>query len=153
MDKMLYWRVVNDPGFAARVVDYISRGVVSHVEFIVENGTQTIGARADGGVRYRPINYKTFDLDLRFQAPCTDAQYAAGMTFLTAQLGKPYDFVDIAAIGLNRNWHDPNAWICSELWAATLEQAGMLGPLDSNINLFTPQDSLIVSSAMWPARK
>jgi uncharacterized protein YycO len=145
----LEWRCVADDSIVGHMIEFVSRGVVTHVEFVTDGGANTIGARADGGVQVRPINYKKFEVDLRFSADCTDGQYAAAMGFLRAQVGKPYDFMDIAAIVADRDWRDPSRWICSELWAATMERAGLIGRLDSSINSFTPQDSLIVSCAMF----
>ena len=145
----LEWRCVGDDDLVGNAIKFVSRGIVTHVEFITDNGANTIGARANGGVQVRPINYKKFSKEFRFLAACTDEQYQAAMSFLKAQIGKPYDFVDIAAIAANRDWHDPSRWICSELWAATMEQAGIIGLLNSSINSFTPQDALIVSCAMF----
>jgi hypothetical protein len=126
-------------------IKFISRGAVSHVEFLVDG--KSIGAHLEGGVAIRDIN--GYPLDIRFQATCTDLQYAAAMAFLRAQIGKPYDLLDIAGIMCARDWHDPARWICSELWAATLEMGSIMGSIDSSITLFTPQDALVVSSAMF----
>jgi uncharacterized protein YycO len=146
---VLTWRCVADDSIVGEAIKFVSRGAVTHVEFVIKDGSYTIGARADGGVQARPINYAKFNLDLRFQTQCTDEQYNAAMDFLDEQIGKPYDFIDIAAIAIDRNWRDPAKWICSELWAATMEQAGLIGKMHSSINLFTPQDSLIVSCATF----
>jgi uncharacterized protein YycO len=149
MAKSLCWRVVGADDFISRSIKFISRGPVSHVEFLVDGGANTIGAHADGGVQIRPIGYAKYSVDLRFEATCSDQQYAKASAFLQAQIGKPYDLIDIAAILANRNWRDPNRWICSELWAAVLEEAELIGKINSSINLFTPEDSLVVSSAMF----
>lgn len=147
MAKILEWRVVSAKDAVSELIRFVSRGLVSHIEFVF--GDQSLGAHADGGVQRRPLN--AYPVDFRFTAELSDEQYAAVVAFLDAQIGKPYDFADIAEIVVDRNWHDPSRWICSELWAAALEAGAVIGKLDSSINLFTPEDGLIVSCAMFKA--
>ena len=146
----LKWRIVSDHDPVSGIVRFVSRGIVSHVGFLTDDELFEIGARADGGVAVRPINYCNFPVQFHYAAPCTDDQYEKAQNFLHAQVGKPYNFEDILGILVNRDWRENDSWICSELWAATLEQAGLIGKLASSICLFTPQDALILSSAMWP---
>jgi len=141
----LEWRCVSADDAVSELIRFVSRGRVSHIEFVF--GAVSLGAHADGGVARRPLN--NYPVDLRYQAVCTDEQYAAAMAFLEAQIGKPYDFADIADIVADRDWHDPSRWICSELWIAALEAAKIVGAIDGSINLFTPEDGLIVSGAMF----
>ena len=146
------WRCVGADDAEAAVIKLVSRGTVSHVEFIIgDDGLHTLGARADGGVAIRPINYAVFQIDLRFQTECSQDQYDKLTAFLGAQLGKPYNYIDLLAILANRDWRNTSSWICSELWAAALEASGLIGKLDASINLFTPEEALIVSSAMFTA--
>ena len=147
--KTLVWRLVDDDDIGGNIIHFVERGNVSHVEFISPDGHLAIGARLKGGVLARDINYKKFSCDLRFHATCGDEQYASTMRFLNAQLGKPYDFREIIGIGLNRNWRETDSWICSELWAATMEAGNLIGQIASSINLITPQDCLLLSSAMF----
>ena len=143
--KTLRWRCVNKEGLIEAGIGFVSRGVVSHVEFLIDG--KTIGARSDGGVQVRDINHYT--TDYRFKADCTDEQYDTAVAFLMAQVGKPYDFLDILGIMADRDWHDPNRWICSELWAAVMEAGGIIKKLESAIQHVTPQDTLFISSAMF----
>jgi uncharacterized protein YycO len=147
MSKILQWRLVTADDVVSDCIRFISRGQVSHVEFITLDGTQTIGAHLDGGVAIRTL--EKCSVDYRFQAQCTDEQYADATDFLFRQIGKPYDLTNIAGILLNRDWHNNSSWICSELWAATLEAGKLIGELGTTINAFTPNDSLIVSLAMF----
>lgn len=143
--KTLRWRCVNSKGFVQNAISFISRGVVCHVEFLVDG--KAIGAHADGGVQVRDIDH--YDADYRFRADCTDEQYQKAIDFLQEQIGKPYDFLDIVGIMASRNWHDETKWICSELWAATMEASGLIHHIEGGISLVTPQDTLILSSAMF----
>ena len=147
---LLKWRIVSDCDPVSGIIRFVTRGIVSHVEFLFDDELGTIGARADGGVKIRPVDYCHFPVDFRFRVPCTDDQYNKAHNFLRAQLGKPYNFEDILGILVNRDWRESDSWICSELWAATMEEAGLIGRLASSICMITPQDTLILSSAMWP---
>lgn len=148
----LKWRLVTECDPIAGAIRFITRGIVSHVGFLTDDEQFEIGARADGGVQKRPVNYCAFSVDLRYSASCTDEQYEKAQNFLHAQIGKPYNFEDILSILTNRDWREDDSWICSELWAATMEEAGLIGHIASSICFFTPQDALILSSAMWPQK-
>lgn len=41
-----------------------------------------------------------------------------------SQIGKPYDYLGVLGLGLHRDWHDDDAWWCSELVAWAIEQTG-----------------------------
>ena len=142
--KTLEWRCVNGGGFVRRSIDFVSRGTVCHVEFLVDG--QTLGARADGGVKYRPID--PFPVDFRFKAELPDEQWQKVMDFLSAQIGKPYDYSAIMGILLNHDWENEGSWYCSELWAAALQAGQVIGPFPKAVKNVTPQDALLISFAM-----
>ena len=145
----LKWRFVAETDPVSGLIQYVERGVVSHVGFLTDDEQFEVGARALGGVAKRPADYEKFALDIRFRVPVTDAKYAQAWDFLNAQIGKPYDFANVLGILFNQDWTNQKAWMCSRLWVATLETIGLIGKMDSNVSFFTPQDGLIVSSAMW----
>lgn len=147
--QILKWRLVDDTDISSNIIRFVEKGSVSHVEFISLDGLFAIGARLDGGVAKRPLNYKKFNIDLRYEAVLGDADYFNTLRFLNAQLGKPYDLYDIIGIGLNRDWRAPDSWICSELWAATLEVGNVIRKIAAPVGLITPQDALILSSAAF----
>jgi len=150
MSYFVQWRVVADNDPIGEAIKFVSRGQATHVEFCVDDWTQTIGARAMGGVQIRPINYAKFQAEWRFQVEVSEEQLNNGMKWLHAQIGKPYDFLNIAAIALDRNWDDPNKWICSKLWVEGMVAFGLLNPLDHRVvNWFTPEDSLLISLAVF----
>jgi hypothetical protein len=142
----LYWRVCNEENVSGEIIRYVERGCVSHVEFITPDG-ETLGARLDGGVAIRPINYKVYNEVYKFSLEVTSDQWNLLWSFLRMQLGKPYDMIDIGAIGIDkaRNWRSANAWVCSELWAAALEWANIVPRIPSAVNLITPEDTLLMS--------
>lgn len=112
-----------------------------------------LGARSDkvggkpAGVQVRPDGYEAWSRIERVSLQATPEQEAKFRTFLTAQIGKPYDSLAIAAFAVGRDWREPDSWFCSELQAAALEASGWLPrPLASVANEITPRDLLLVVS-------
>ena len=138
-----------------RVIEWFTQGDVGHVDVVLPDGT-LLGAQDEAGlggkpsgVQIRPPNYGGMTHIVRVEIPCNDA--AAGLAFARAQIGKPYDVTAIEAFVADRDWRNPAAWFCSELAAATLEQAGAFPhPLASPANRITPAALLLVCSALAP---
>ncbi len=85
---------------------------------------------------------------LRVAPPAADDVSARFHAFLTAQLGKPYDFEAIAAFALDREWRNPRSWFRPELAAAAPQAAGWFAhPLAKATKSITPSDLLPVPSA------
>jgi hypothetical protein len=136
-------RFVRGLDFSSRVISWFSAGHLSHVDAVMPDG-MLLGARSDviqgipTGVQVRPSRYEPVALEVVMDIPATAFQEAAFYGFLREQLGKPYDRSAIWAFAFNRDWHDTNAWICSELQAAALESAGILPKLFEEVNKITP---------------
>lgn len=95
----------------------------SHVSLDSGEGT-VIEAVGFEGVREIPIAQACAAAS-RFEwvrLPCADP--AAAVAAARGQLGKPYDWLGIAAIGLRRDWREESKWFCSELVAWAIEQGG-----------------------------
>lgn len=93
----------------------------SHCGLIV--GASVIEARADGGVVRTPLH--EFQSSASRWAivdfPANDnAAYVA-----CAEIGKGYDFLGVAGVGLHRRWGQSAKWFCSELVAYALEAGGL----------------------------
>ena len=116
-----------------------TRSRVSHAEFLLPDGS-TLGAHAVGGVKLRPWRRDPDETVLRFTAPGIDAAYQVALR----QAGKPYDFLAIGGILLDRDWRDTRRWFCSELVAWAFERAGapLLNP-DAPAWRITPRDLLL----------
>lgn len=69
------------------------------------------------------------------------------LEFLMSQLGKPYDYEAIWGFLLNRDWREPDSWICSELQARALEVAGIVPCLYLACNKITPVALALAVSA------
>lgn len=90
----------------------------SHVALV--DGNTVIEAAAGHGVRELSLKdaiarcsaYEVVDL------PASNP--SAIIAAARSQLGKPYDWTAIFALGLRRDWQEDDAWFCSELvaWAA-----------------------------------
>lgn len=153
------WRIVGNNDVESDLIKWKAGGKVSHIEFIIpgtDGKIQTIGARLEGGVAVRPINYSTFAIDLRFSSIVTDEQHSKLMSFLLLQVGKPYGVTEIIDISRNDSdvyWKDFSSWICSKLWIVAMIEAGILpdisGVLGNDINLTTPTDCLYISACKF----
>ncbi len=73
--------------------------------------------------------------------------------YLNAQIGKPYDKTAITAFVFNRDWREEDAWYCSELQAAALEDAGLSHPLYLPASKVTPVSLALVMSALGAKAK
>lgn len=130
-----------------------TRGQFSHVDIVTPKGT-LIGARSDvhiiGGVTYpagvieRPAGYAPFTATklLTFEVGHDDSFWQ----FVQAQIGKPYDKGAIAGLALDRDWHNPNQWFCSELAAAALEAGAFINPLPTGVWFVSPRDIDIIGA-------
>lgn len=141
---MRYFRLrfITEAGMEPSLIRFFSRSGsgFSHVDIVEPDGT-FLGARSDG-VKIRPANYTETSLERWYAIPFEDTVYHKMMDFAHAQLGKAYDFIDIFGLaGQNRDWHDPEKWICSELAAASMLAGGVL-PLNVEpdlVYMITPE--------------
>jgi hypothetical protein len=147
---MIRLQFVCGRGIGSRAISWFSSGHLSHVDVLMPDG-RLLGARTNGGVLIRPYDYekvitriifeiKTFSLEQE------DKFYA----FLDAQIGKSYDYLAILAFAVNRNWRDLDAWICSELVAAALEECGVIPKLFLSSNKISPVALALACSVLAP---
>lgn len=130
---MLTLRFVQGKGFFSQCIAVFSAGHLTHVDVKMPDG-MLLGARSDNvgggdGVLERPDPYEAVAKIVYFQIWATPAQEALFYAFLKGQLGKAYDKLAIFAFAIDRNWRDDDAWYCSELVSAALEEAGILTKL------------------------
>jgi len=147
------YQFVRGKGFTSRAIGYFGGDYYSHVDIILPNG-RLFGARSDRvggrppGVWDRPPNYEQWAARCIIQLGCTTDQYSKFYATAVAQTGKPYDHLAIVAFALNRNWRESDSWICSELGAYCLEQAGICHKLVLPANKVTPGALALVCSAL-----
>ena len=110
------------------IIPWFTQGPVGHVDAVADDGSLwgaqhkggLDGSGSPSGVQIRSPDYgATCGMinRVRFTIPVSDAQHECFWGFQQDQLGKPYDDTAIAAFVAGRNWHQLNAWICSELQA------------------------------------
>jgi uncharacterized protein YycO len=136
----------------SQLIQWFDHGQFAHVDTVMPDGT-LLGARNDvmdgypAGVQIRGANYQQGYTLKRVSLPCSDVQQNAYYDFVLAQVGKPYDTKAIAAFAVGRDWRTPDAWFCSELCAAGLEESEVVMPLSAPVNKIAPDDLLLVLSA------
>lgn len=160
-------RAVTEKDPISQAIRDVTWSAFSHVEFYLlepltlPNGAVipagwTIGAHAAGGVKPRPGNYAVFTNEERYRIPVTPEQKTAILAYAAQQIGKPYDFADIAGILLHRDWRAEDTWICSELLAASFEKGGkpLLHAPAGKVNRITPRDVYLSpyldGNRIWP---
>jgi hypothetical protein len=150
---MVRLQFVCERAFSSQLIAWFSQGHFSHVDASVGNH-QLLGARIDrpdgqkSGVRIRPFGYSEFSRRTVFSIPATPSQEAAWRIFLYSQVDRPYDWRAILAFAANRNWRERDSWICSELQAAALEEAGILPKLYLAAHKITPVALALAVSAI-----
>jgi uncharacterized protein YycO len=138
---------------SSEAIAWFSQGHFSHVDAIMTDGS-LLGARSDkvggkpSGVQIRPPSYVKFSTKVVMEIPATPAQTAAFYGFLGTQVGKPYDSSAIWAFVINRDWREPDSWICSELQSAAGEAAGITPKLYLAANKITPVGCALAFSAV-----
>lgn len=146
---LVHYRLVRGrSGLYSSVIKWYSRSPYTHAEFCwpLENPSpsQYLGAQPSGGVQVRPADYlgdAPFDT---FAVEVTQDQARLMRLFLTAQIGKPYDFRAIA--GMVFQWLDKGtkdaAWFCSELLFYTFShiRKRLLNIPEKQSDRVTPRD-------------
>jgi hypothetical protein len=139
-------------------IETFERSWMSHVDTVTDRvidelpAGSLIGSRTDfgGGVRVRPANYTTWKRVERVVIATDDWKVEAYWKFITAQIGKPYDSLAIAAFAFDRDWREPDAWFCDELVAAALEAGQVVRRLAGQVNRLDVRDLYLVVSAIAP---
>lgn len=149
---MITLQFVRQNSLISSLIAWFSQGTVSHVEAIIDG--VTLGSfeqrvnDISAGVQRRPLGYAKLDVCVRVHLPVDAAQEKRFRDFLTHQIGKPYDWSSILGFIFGRYWREDDAWICSELQAAALEDAGIVPPLFLAASKITPTALLLTLSAL-----
>lgn len=150
---MIRLQFVCEAALSSRAIAWFSAGHFSHVDALLPDGS-LLGARDDAvggrapGVRIRPPDYVRWTRRVVMAVPASAVQTDMFYAFLHRQLGKPYDSAAIWAFAFNRNWREPDSWICSELQSAAGEHAGILPRLYLAANKITPVSCALAFSAV-----
>lgn len=115
----------------------------SHCGVIMPDGNTVIEASAKHGVVRTPIHkFTRYDQWAIQDNPVPDCM----ASYLAAEklLGADYDWDAIWGQALNRDWHDPTKWICSEL-VQHCKHAGGLHDLRYEPQRITPRDLWVMN--------
>jgi hypothetical protein len=140
-------RFVRADGFVSGAIAEITNSFFSHAEFGIENLAQEIvawlGAHAGTGIEKYAPNYAKEKLEYRYGVPCTDAQYQTWLKWAESQIGKKYNYADIAGLLFHdRKLNNAKEDICSEFVTLGLEQVfpgKVLNALAEYAYLVTPE--------------
>jgi hypothetical protein len=130
----------------AKLIEWFTWGDYAHVDFVHPTHTDVlVGARYDGGVKYRDRHVYTYSkvLEASVDLPGGQEQADALWSFVQYQIGRPYDWGAILGFPFRASWHDDRKWFCSELVAEAFSRVGL--PLVSGDRHFriTPRDLLL----------
>lgn len=111
----------------SRLIRWFSWSPYSHAAWICRDGS-VIEAWTEGGVRRVASLSEAHEPGTRvdiFAIELTDEQHASVEKFLAEQLGQKYDWLGILGFLTRKRMESHDAWFCSELIAAALNQAGV----------------------------
>ena len=129
-------------GLAGKIVQAFTWSWCSHVDFVLPDN-RLLGAVPDGGVSIR--EWTPADRIERYFVDAPDSVLFAAMDLI----GKPYDWKAIIGIGLRQDWHDPDAWFCSECVEHCFEVADKPLIRSEHINRVWP-NHLLMSPRLIP---
>lgn len=104
-----------------------SAGKYSHEEIAFSNGWSWSSDEADGGTRFKRIDYGKGNWDRLF-IPCTEEEERRVWDFCVRENGLPYDKRGIAFsfLPIPIGWQHPEAWFCSEACTAAVQLLGYM---------------------------
>lgn len=137
-------------GLPGAIVRMATWSWCSHVGFKLDDG-RVLDATPEAGVSIRnakdDASTRYFHIDSTWLGQIERERLLA---FAMAQIGKPYDWLAIVGFGLRRDWHDDDAWFCSELVAGAFAYAGRPLLQADHLDRITPRD-LLMSPLLEPA--
>ena len=123
------FRFVSTNNLTTKIIQTVTRGWPSHCE-VLWDGERTsgryLGSQPTGGVQIRHADYLTPIRIEYVTLPLTFTQESGMRRFLYDQIGKPYDWGAVLALGVGANWRMPGHWFCSDLLDAPLEKMRFL---------------------------
>ncbi len=148
---MIALRFSGGMGLTGRVVQAATWSWASHVDFELEDG-RLLGAVPGRGVCIRDPRDDAPSRVERYQVAVDEGTANAALTRAKWVIGRPYDWAGVVGWGLHRQWHDDDAWFCSELvaWSFLMEGAPLLRATDAW--RITPRD-LLLSPYLVPLDK
>lgn len=118
------------------LVQAYSRSWIIHVDMVLDDG-RLLGATPGGGVRVRPWTMP--GRFARYTVAVSPDQKAAILAYAMAQVGKPYDFVNLFGFALKSGeGSGDRAFICGELEIKAMRAGGVDLAPGKNAEQVTP---------------
>jgi hypothetical protein len=160
--KSIQAQCVLGTGLSSKGIGWADGSNLSHVDIVLPDG-RLLGARNDAikmpsgvvvpaGVEIREPFYEVWKRRIVFTKLVED--HIAELYYATAeqQLHKPYDSTAIWGFVADRDWRNPDAWFCSELWTFCAETSTTLPKLWTPKNKVMPGHASVAMSANgWTA--
>lgn len=140
MIQLLFSRS-NHPG--SWLIRTVSWSEWSHVEVVLPDG-RLLGASAPHGVGLSTLDER-MDLASHVAIMTFPGDFSAAAAWGETQIGKPYDWLGVAGLGLHRDWEAEDSWWCSEFAAEFLKQGGYEPYRADVINRLTPQHIFMIN--------
>jgi len=112
--------------------------IYSHARILTNYGT-VIDSRASEGVTEHPKSYHGYRWWWKHTLNCDHDTRVKIYKIAKAQEGTKYDFGWLVGWPITRRWQDDDAWVCSELVAASLVESGYIDE-PHRIHRITPGD-------------
>jgi hypothetical protein len=123
VNRLIHLQFTAENTVGDRILRFMTRSRFSHVR--VRMGESIFEARPVLGVTVSSRNAAIPATLEEFSFEVSEAQWDLGLSWLQAQVGKPYDYFGVlAGLMLQRNWQDDRAWYCAELAAELSVQIG-----------------------------
>ena len=110
---------------ADSVIRVYTRSQWSHVGVVLRDGSYIDAWPSGVGFEKFQVQLSLAAQHINIDVPLPDEH--AAENFLSAQIGKPYDYTAVFGFPF-RKWNDDRKWYCSELVAAALQAGGMTIP-------------------------
>lgn len=123
--KQIVVRFIYEPDMVSRLIGWTTNSLWSHCEALSRDGESWIGAHAVTGVETRPFDWCKPTRERVYALPVTDAEYETAMGWLEAQVGIPYNYLDILGLAIHvRIGASEHEMICSACMLAFIMMGG-----------------------------
>lgn len=148
-------QIVAGKGLISKAIMFGTRGWASHAELVDTERHETLGERASGGLKVRPLEPRQYKKVEQFVLNCEDSPRRLQLMWdwLHERQGMPYNYLGIVGISADLTLTEPKAMDCSHaIFAASWQGAGfpLLSTRPSNLPWrVTPRDLLLSRNLVW----
>lgn len=113
--------------FFSRLIQFWTRGSASHVELVFSDGMAFSSHEADGGTRFKQIDFSAPGWEL-VDVPVSADDESRILAWCHNEEGCAYDWrgITFSFLPVPIGWQHSERWFCSEVCTAALQLAGYL---------------------------